>query len=73
MSSREPSDRAERDALALPEPTPEDVAALRRARDRRVTDFGEWLQLLSALDLPAPRWSRLPAADAEPFSLVDER
>jgi hypothetical protein len=66
MSSPAPS---ESDDLALPEPTAEDVAALRRARAQRVDDFAEWLKVLSTLVLPEPRPRPLPSADAEPFSL----
>jgi hypothetical protein len=54
------------DLERLPKPTPEDIAALRRARAERVLATEDYLRALRHLP-PAPRTRRPPPA--EPFRL----
>ncbi len=69
MSSREHSRLLDLDR-GLPT-TPEDVAALRRARERSALDMVAFLRALASL--PQPRWETLrarPGPHGEPFELT---
>ena len=68
MSSKPHSDKKVLD-LNLPT-TQEDIEALRRARRENPLSLAATLELLSRLDIPAPKESpRRLAAGWEPFSL----